>query len=247
MSLPHTPDVTIEFAEPNGRCAQDVWDREYEQAPTIPSSLRAAPAHALVELMKTCEFPTARVLDLGCGNGRNSLFLASLGMQVLALDFCPKAVALTRSRVEEAGLSGAVEVVKQDLLEGIPGGDGTYDLVMDAYSLCHFTRDEDQQRVLHEVARVLKPGGHFIKIHVDSSDAYYLERLHTRTPYGHISFDPANGLKKMHCSLATYTEQVTPNFTLVKAVNVNFPDDVRGKVYERSIFACLMQNVKGVI
>lgn len=247
MSLPHTPDVTIEFAESNRRCAQDIWDREYEEAPTIPSSLRAAPAHALVELMRTCELPAARVLDLGCGNGRNSLFLASLGMQVIALDFCPKAVALTRRRVEEAGLSASVKAVNQDLLDGIPGGDETYDLVMDAYSLCHLTRDEDQQRVMHEVARVLKPGGYFIKIHVDSSDAYYLERLHTRTSYGHISFDPANGLKKMHCSLATYTEQVVPKFTLVKAVKIAFPDDVRGKVYDRSIFACLMQNVKAVI
>ncbi|WP_122281490.1 class I SAM-dependent methyltransferase [Pseudomonas syringae] len=247
MILPHIPDVIIEFAESNGHCAQELWDREYEQAPTIPSSLRAAPAHALVELMKTYEFPAARALDLGCGNGRNSLFLASLGMRVTALDFCPKAVALTLERVEEAGLSGSVDVVNQNLLDGIPGDDESYDLVMDAYSLCHFTRDEDQRRVVHEVARVLKPGGYFIKIHVDSSDVYYLERLHTRTSYGHISFDPANGLKKMHCSLATYTEQVVPQFTLVEAVNIAFPDDVRGKVYDRSIFACLMQKVKRVI
>lgn len=102
MILPHTPDVIIEFAESNGHCAQDLWDREYEQAPTNPSSLRAAPAHALVELMKTYEFPAARALDFGCGNGRNSLFLASLGMRVTALDFCPKAVALTLERVEDS-------------------------------------------------------------------------------------------------------------------------------------------------
>lgn len=247
MSLPHTPDVTIELADSNGRCAQDLWDREYEQVPTIPSSLRSAPAHALVELMETCKFPAARALDLGCGNGRNSLFLASLGMHVIALDSCPKAVALTLGRVEEAGLSGSIEVVNQDLLDGIPGGDETYDLVVDAYSLCHFTRDEDHRHVIDEVARVLKPGGHFIKVHVDSSDIYYLERLHTRTSYGHISFDPANGLKKMHFSLETYTEQAVPQFTLVKAVNISFPDNVRDKVYDRSIFACLMQKVKGVI
>lgn len=247
MILPRTPDVTIEFAESNGHCAPDLWDREYAQAPTIPSSLRAAPAHALVELMKVCEFPAARALDLGCGNGRNSIFLASLGMQVTALDFCPKAVALALERVEEAGLSGSVDLVNQNLLDGIPGGDESYDLVVDAYSLCHFTRDEDQRRVVNEVARVLKPGGYFIKIHVDSSDVYYLERLHARTSYGHISFDPANGLKKMHCSLATYIEQVVPQFALVEAVNVAFPDDVRGKVYDRSIFACLMQKVKRMI
>ncbi|MGY4495377.1 class I SAM-dependent methyltransferase [Pseudomonas sp. TE3610] len=241
MILPRTPDVTIESLESSGRCAQALWDREYEQAPTIPSSFRAAPAHALVELMKTGQFSAKRALDLGCGNGRNSIFLASMGMQVTALDFCPKAVALTLEHVAKAGLLSSVEVVSHDLLEGIPGGDEYYDLVMDAYSLCHFTRDEDQRRVLHEVARVLKPGGHFIKIHVDSSDIYYLERLQTQTPYGHISFDSANGLKKMHCSLVTYTEQVAPQFALVKAVNISFPDDVRGKVYERSIFACLMQ------
>ena len=247
MILPHTPGVTTVLAESSGRRALDIWHREYDQAATIPSSLRTEPAHALVELMKACEFPATRALDLGCGNGRNSLFLASLGMQVTALDFCPKAVALTLEYVEKAGLAGSVDVLNQDLLDGIPEGDESYDLVLDAYSLCHFTRDEDQRRVMNEIARVLKPGGYFIKIHVDSSDIYYLERIYTKTSYGHISFDPANGLKKMHCSLDTYTEQVAPQFTLIKAVTVAFPDDVRGKVYDRSIFACLMQVDKEVV
>lgn len=246
--IPHqTPDVTTVLAESSERRALDIWHREYDQAATIPSSLRAAPAHALVELMKVFKFPATRALDLGCGNGRNSLFLASLGMQVTALDFCPKAIALTLENVEKAGLGGFVDVVSQDLLDGISEGDESYDLVMDAYSLCHFTRDEDQRRMMNEIARVLKPGGYFIKIHIDSSDIYYLERLHTKTSYGHISYDPVNGLKKMHCSLDTYTKQIAPQFTLVKAVTVAFPDDVRGKVYDRSIFACLMQRDKEVV
>ncbi|WP_438284187.1 class I SAM-dependent methyltransferase [Pseudomonas alabamensis] len=243
MSLPPTPKVTTERAESNGHCAQKLWDREYDQASTIPSSLRPAPAHALVELMRGCEFQYERALDLGCGNGRNSLFLAGLGMNVTALDFSVKAVSLTLERVEDAELSESIEVMNQDMRDGIPAYDESYDLVMDAYSLCHFTRDEDQRRMIHEIARVLKPGGHFIKIHVDSSDLYYLERLHTRTPYGHISFDPANGLKKMHCSLETYTEQIVPQFSLVKAVNIVFPDNVRGELYDRSVFACLLQKV----
>ncbi|MFG0918839.1 class I SAM-dependent methyltransferase [Pseudomonas fulva] len=243
MSLPQTPEVTTECAESNAQCAQELWDREYDQASTIPSSLRPAPAHALVELMKGSEFLAERALDLGCGNGRNSLFLANLGMTVTALDFSEKAVSLTLDRIKEAGLSESVEVMNQDLHDGVPACDESYDLVLDAYSLCHFTRDEDQRRMVHEIMRVLKPGGHFIKIHVDSSDFYYLERLHTRTPYGHISFDPANGLKKMHCSLKTYTEQIVPQLALVKAVNIVFTDNVRGELYDRSIFACLLQKV----
>ena len=46
----------------------------------------------------------SRVLDLGCGIGRHSLFLASQGLQVVSIDASSKAVDLTQNAAEEAGL-----------------------------------------------------------------------------------------------------------------------------------------------
>jgi len=223
--------------------SQILWDHEYEEADTIPSSHRAAPAHALVELARKVDIDAGNALDLGCGNGRNSFFLAEKGVDVTAVDFSRFALKLLSEGKSRTALPGSITPINHDLRRGIPSADKTFDLVLDAYCLCHFTEADDQKYIMGEVARVLKSGGYFIKIHLDTSDAYYLERFHTAQDYGYVSFDPANGLKKMHCSLDSYVEKVATDFALLKSVAVKFLDHVRGAPYERSVFACLMQKI----
>ena len=65
-----------------------IWDREYSEACVIPSSSREAPSHALLLFSELLGFrDMKRALDAGCGNGRNSLYLAQFGVQVEAIDF----------------------------------------------------------------------------------------------------------------------------------------------------------------
>ena len=48
--------------------------------------------------------PGCSVLDAGCGDGRNSIYLASLGFDVRAVDMSPAAIAKLRRRAEERGV-----------------------------------------------------------------------------------------------------------------------------------------------
>lgn len=238
----HTADhLQIDHGDPS--LSQILWDREYREAATIPSSHRAAPAHALVELAGAVDIDVGNALDLGCGNGRNSFFLAEKGVDVTAVDFSQFALKLLSESQSRAALPGSITPINHDLRRGIPSADKTFDLVLDAYCLCHFTETDDQRYLMGEVARVLKSGGYLVKIHLDTSDAYYLERFYSAQDYGYVSLDPANGLKKMHCSVESYVEKVATDFTFVKSVTVKFFDNVRGTPYERSVFACLMQKV----
>lgn len=60
----------------------------------------------------------ARVLVPGCGSGHEVVRLAAAGCRVLALDYAPPAVALTRERLARAGLHA--EVIEADLLAWAP-------------------------------------------------------------------------------------------------------------------------------
>jgi SAM-dependent methyltransferase len=73
-----------------------------------------------------------RALDIGCGAGTDSVFLASRGWDVTSLDFMPKALEYTLQRAEAAGVT--VRPVEADITEWQP--DGTYDLVLD-HGLLH--------------------------------------------------------------------------------------------------------------
>ena len=56
-----------------------------------------------------------RALDIGCGTGTDSVFLAKQGWDVTSLDFVDKAIAMTEERTKEAGVS--VNGVVADVLE----------------------------------------------------------------------------------------------------------------------------------
>src|SRR5579875_1376891 len=47
--------------------------------------------------------PPGRVLELGCGHGRNAMYMASLGCGVDAVDFPARAIEWAKERAEQAG------------------------------------------------------------------------------------------------------------------------------------------------
>jgi SAM-dependent methyltransferase len=86
----------------------EIWDREYRQIRSIPSSTRRVPSKALLLLEQLLDLNKARiVLDAGCGNGRNAVYLAAKGCNVVAVDFSSAALATVKADASRrAGHSG---------------------------------------------------------------------------------------------------------------------------------------------
>ena len=99
-----------------------------------------------------------RVYDLGCGMGRHTVLLASLGFDVVASDVSALAVEATRASLERSGLSA--EVVEADMC-GIPFADAAFDAVLSLDVLEHNTRS-GLERAIGEVWRVLRSGGRML-------------------------------------------------------------------------------------
>jgi 2-polyprenyl-3-methyl-5-hydroxy-6-metoxy-1,4-benzoquinol methylase len=76
---------------------------EYKKQPwsVLPSQFAAFIAN---------EIEPCRLLEVGCGNGRDSLFFSSAGFDVVAADYSAAAVELSRTRSEESGIK--LEVVQ---------------------------------------------------------------------------------------------------------------------------------------
>jgi trans-aconitate methyltransferase len=91
-----------------------------------------------------------RILDLGCGDGQLTLRIAGTGADVAGVDASPEMAAAARSR----GVSA--EVAKA---EALPYRDDEFDQVFSNAAL-HWVRDQDT--MMAEVHRVLRPGGRFV-------------------------------------------------------------------------------------
>ena len=98
-----------------------------------------------------------RVLELGCGNGRNATYLASLGCRVDAVDFSAQAIGWARERAESAGAPVTFQCCS---IFDAAVSDGSYDLVYDCGCFHHLPphRRKDYAEL---VDRALKPGGSY--------------------------------------------------------------------------------------
>ena len=103
--------------------------------------------------------PGMRVLDAGCGYGRNLVHLLREGCEIFALDLDRDGVEHVRRLSASLGTGLPVENFLIASIEDIPFPDAFVDVVI-CNSVLHFARDEEHFRtMLAELWRVLRPGG----------------------------------------------------------------------------------------
>lgn len=100
------------------------------------------------------QYPTANVLDLGCGAGHVSFQVAPLVNKVVAYDLSEAMLEVVR-KSDPAKKLGNIETVK-GVAESMPFVDNSFDFVFSRYSAHHW---QDLGVALREVKRVLKPQG----------------------------------------------------------------------------------------
>jgi ubiquinone/menaquinone biosynthesis C-methylase UbiE len=98
-----------------------------------------------------------RVLEIGCGTGNVAILARRMhpDAEIAGLDPDPKALARARRKAGRAGLD--IRWI-QGFADRLPYGDGSLDRVLSSFMLHHLS-SEVKASTLHEVARVLRPGG----------------------------------------------------------------------------------------
>ncbi len=97
------------------------------------------------------------ILDLGCGNGRNSLYIANSSRYVVGVDFSPKLLKIARNKLEWRGVLNKVNFLISDVTS-LPLNNNSVDAALYIATLHHLPTPEDRLESLKEVKRCLKPG-----------------------------------------------------------------------------------------
>lgn len=154
---------------------QAFWDREYQSADHL--ALSTNPSEDLEKFTRYLEReygraylnPLASVLDLGCGNGRNLVYLArEFGMRGIGYDISGTAIAQAKQLSRDLPLSYEV----RSIAPPIPLPDRTQTLVLDMMT-SHFLNAAARAELYKEIYRVLKPGGWlFLKTFLRDEDTH---------------------------------------------------------------------------
>jgi SAM-dependent methyltransferase len=139
-----------------------VWEKEYKN-PLLVTKNDEPQADTLrffkfLKKDQKYRIEDKNVLDLGCGTGRNSNYLAERENKVIGIEISKTALSIAKIRASELGLH--VDYRLGDIGEPYDIKDSSIDVVLDVTS-SNSLNEEGREIYLKEVDRVLKNGGYF--------------------------------------------------------------------------------------
>lgn len=135
----------------------DWWDTFYANRAKPCPFFVASPDESLAGWVRDGLIRAGRAIDLGCGHGRNAVFLASHGFSVEAVDYSQAAIDWARERVKETGTK--VQLRHQSVFD-LDLEAGSCDLVYDS-GCFHHLPPHRRRPYVELVVNALKPGGWF--------------------------------------------------------------------------------------
>ena len=121
---------------------------------------------------KLFEGAQGRVLDAGCGTGRNFAYYPP-GSEVVGVDLSP--VMLARAERRRARLGLSIPLLKMDICQ-TSFADGAFDVAVASFLFCVLPNDL-QLAALSEIKRILKPGGEIRLLEYTWSDDPFRRRI----------------------------------------------------------------------
>ncbi|HEY9610742.1 methyltransferase domain-containing protein [Allocoleopsis sp.] len=138
-----------------GSTGKEKKDRRQAQIELIEEMLNWAGIRQVGTITGDCP----QILDVGCGIGGSSLYLAQkFNARAVGITLSPVQASRAIARAQEAGLANEVQFEVADALD-MPFADDTFDFVWSMESGEHMP---DKTKFLQECYRVLKPGGAFL-------------------------------------------------------------------------------------
>jgi len=130
---------------------QPFWEKGYGN---MQVSTMGGSNHDVIELAAGLS-PGTKVLDLGCGEGRNSLYLAGKGCQVTAVDLSESALKKLDYLAQKAGVD--IKTIVADIREFKINE--PYDLIM-AHGVIDYLERDEWKKLLNQIKQMTAPGGY---------------------------------------------------------------------------------------
>ena len=219
-----------------------VWSEEYQRK-GIPSSFRKDPTRALVEFIQWYQnkkLPPGCVADIGCGQGRNSFYLAAEGFTVTALDLLQGNADIINEEAKKRHLP--ICAYGQDASTEWPIRDSSLDIAVDVFCYKHIVDKEAQKAYRSELWRALKSGAYYFISLASINDGFYGLLLGTSLdPARKLIVDPHSQIPSFLYGLDDLVGEFSDKFNLVEAEEKRSTSPMYGKEYSRSVLNCIFK------
>ncbi|NDK56421.1 class I SAM-dependent methyltransferase [Pontibacter fetidus] len=203
--------------------AYNSWAFQYD---TNQNKTRDLEGIALRTILSTIDFE--RVLEIGCGTGKNTIWLQEKAQHVTAVDFSEEMLAKAREKIA----SDKVQFKQADITKEWSFADGKYNLVTFSLVLEHI---ENLDHIFRKAANALVKGGYA-----------YIGELHPFKQYSgsKARFDTDEGREVLECythPISEFTQGAKQHGFIVSDINEYFDDNDRTQIPR--ILTILLQKV----
>jgi SAM-dependent methyltransferase len=166
------------------RLQQRFWNAEHARPTMVLNMDYHEPSRGVVRFTEWLEGKSGtlnglQAIEMGCGKGRNAIWLSQRGMNVHAFDFSDVAIDEAKRRAHAA--NHRVDFCVHDATTPWPWIDGTFDVAIDCFASTDIETFKGRSFARDELLRVLKPNG-FLFVHaISSRSTFHRMMLETRS------------------------------------------------------------------
>jgi len=152
------------------------WEKNFSIKTEMFGLEPSFPAKKAIELFK--EHKIKKIIELGAGLGRDTIFFAKNSIHVEALDYSPSAIKVINEKAEKQNLSNYISTKIFDIRKKIPFKDNSVDACFSHMLYCMALTNIELESLNNEICRVLKPNGINIYTVRHTSDGDYRKGIH---------------------------------------------------------------------
>ena len=133
------------------------WEKTFSSKPEI---FGLEPSIAAVKALNTFkEEKITKIIELGAGLGRDTIFFAQNSIYVEALDYSSSAIKVINQKAKKKSLSNYISAKIFDVREKLPFEDNSVEACFSHMLYCMALANNDLENLNHEIHRILKPKG----------------------------------------------------------------------------------------
>ncbi|KAA0888162.1 class I SAM-dependent methyltransferase [Oryzomonas rubra] len=151
------------------------WEKAYTTNPEMFGDEPSEPARKAVEAFT--EAGVKNLLELGGGQGRDTIYFAQNGFTVTTLDYADEGVKAIAEKADKAGLSKRLRILRHDVRNPLPFPDASFDACYSHMLFCMALTTVELEFLSSEIRRVLKSGGLNIYTVRHTGDPHYGTRI----------------------------------------------------------------------
>lgn len=207
---------------------QDLWNNCFTHDPAMFGREVSLPALHTAQALELG--PQTDLLELGSGQGRDTVFFAKLGCRVTTLDYSQAGNDAVQALAAQEGC--CVRTLLHDVREPLPLEDGSFDLCYSHMLFCMALTVPELQALCREIRRVLKPGGVCV----------YTAR-NTRDPHFGKGFHHQDGLYQKGAVVIHYFSQETIDLLAQEGFEVTDVEEFEEAALPRVLFRVTMRRI----